>query len=251
MRSLILSFFGLFLCIHNQAFAQVSLTEFQIIANVFKAEFAPDLATQNARLTINRPPSPQTPNFWWDLDQSHASYSGYLDPNGSIEHNLFVFGGYARMVGMTMDGVAMTLCHELGHGIGGAPFKDKVDKNQVSTEGQSDYFATRSCIKRIFKRLPEEVPVIAPSNFTAKLCESHFKKKEELYLCNRGFQALEVERMFLRTQGTSDVYYENPDLSIAKKIDTTPTFYPKPQCRLDTMMAGILEQNRPRCWWVP
>ncbi|WPU66417.1 hypothetical protein [Peredibacter starrii] len=241
-----------FLCFAFSAQAQVTLAEFQIIKAVFEAEFGPELKAQNARLNINRPPTPATPNFWWDLEAAHASYSGYKDPQTGIQdHNLYLFGGYGKMVGMTMDGVAMTLCHELGHGIGGAPYKNKTDNIQASTEGQSDYYAARYCIKRIFKRLPEEVPVKAPDTYTAKLCEAKFKKSEDLKLCYRGFQELEVERIFLRTQGPNDTYYDTPDKTVVKKTDLSPTFYPSPQCRLDTMMAGLLEKERPRCWFAP
>lgn len=242
-----------YISFHLPAQAQISLTEFQVVSAVFQAEFAEDMTARNATLTINRPPSPQAPNFWWNLDQVHASYSGYKDDDFH-EHNLFLFGGYARMKGMTVDGVAMTLCHELGHGIGGSPFKDKGDDSEVSTEGQSDYFAARECIKRVFRRLPETQPVLAPSSYTSQLCASRFKTEEDLYLCHRGFQVLEVERIFLRTQlrqEETDVSYETPDPAIVTEMDLSPTFYPSAQCRLDTMVAGILEEERPRCWWAP
>lgn len=232
--------------------AQISLTEFQVLKAIFEAEFAQDMKKLNGRLIINRDPNPSMPNFWWNLDTVHASYSQYKDPQtGIMDHNIFLFGGYGRMEGMTMDGVAMTLCHELGHGIGGKPYKDKGNEEIVSTEGQSDYFAARYCIKRIFKKLPEQAPVHPPTPYTEKLCNSRFKTGEEHYLCHRGFQTLEVERIFLRTQGPDDTHYETPDKTVVKKMDLSPTFYPSPQCRLDTMVAGILEKERPRCWWAP
>lgn len=233
--------------------AQVSLTQFQDIATAFQMEFGPELASQNARLTINKPPSPQLPNFWWDLNERHASYSSYKGADGVYDHFIFLFGGYARMPGMTPDGIAMTLCHELGHGVGGAPYKDKGKYDIASTEGQSDYFAARHCIKRMFKHIPEFQTVAAPSVYTAELCRRHFSKPEDLYACHRGFQALEVERMYFRIPdgAAQETYYETPDQNVAEQMDLSPTYYPSPQCRLDTMMAGILEQERPRCWFVP
>lgn len=225
-----------------------------MISTAFHDEFDEELAQKGAQLNINKAPSPQYPNFWWDLDQVHASYTSYSD--GTVtDHNLFVFGGYARMKGMTLDGVAMTLCHELGHGIGGMPLKNKHPSDTpASTEGQSDYYAARYCIKRIFKLIPESEPITAPSMFTEKLCLKHFKNEDDILLCHRGFQTLEVEKIFLTTQlmeGESEVNYETPDKSVVKKIDLSPSFYPSAQCRLDTMVAGILEQPRPRCWWAP
>ena len=232
--------------------AQISLIEFQVVTSIFQAEYATEMKGINAQLHINRPPTPQMPNYWWDLDHVHASYSTYSDETGT-DHNLFLFGGYARMEGMTMDGVAMTLCHEMGHGIGGAPYKDKGDNSKVSAEGQSDYYAARSCIKRIFRRLPPQEPVAAPDPYSASLCDDRFNKVDDRELCYRGFQVLEVERIFLRTQITdgSDTYFDTPDTTVVSKVNMAPDFYPNPQCRLDTMIAGLLENDRPRCWWAP
>lgn len=41
------------------------------------------------------------------------------------------------------------LCHELGHHLGGAPFKP--DISWMSTEGQADYFSGSTCLKKIWR----------------------------------------------------------------------------------------------------
>lgn len=242
-----------YLLLPLSSFAQISLMEFEMVSNVFYQEFSEELKKNNATLYINRPPAPQMPHYWWELDVVHASYTSYSDESGT-DHNLYLFGGFARMEGMTVDGVAMTLCHELGHGIGGLPLKNKpANDYPASTEGQSDYYAARHCIKRIYKALPESFPIYAPNSFAQEQCLKHFKDEEDIQLCYRGFQTLEVEKIFLRTQITdgTDVSYDTPDQTIVTRMDLSPTFYPSPQCRLDTMVAGILEQERPRCWWAP
>lgn len=242
-----------FLVFSINTYAQISLMEFKMVSDAFHEVFSEELKQRNSTLYINRPPAPQLPNYWWDLDVVHASYTSFSDESGT-DHNLYLFGGYARMEGMTMDGVTMTLCHELGHGIGGYPMKNKDPLDYpASTEGQSDYYAARHCIKRIFKVLPESAPVLAPTPYTEELCLKHFNTDEDIYLCHRGFQTLEVEKIFLRTQVQEgqDVDYDTPDTSVVTKMDLSPTFYPSAQCRLDTMVAGILEQERPRCWWAP
>lgn len=243
----------IFLCTTiSTARAQVTLEQFQEIAGIFEKEFASDLTTGKARLEINRPPSPRTPDFWWNLTEKHASYSSSVDKNGYRVHLLFLFGGYAKMPGMTADGVAMTLCHELGHGIGGAPMKEKSDGIPSSTEGQADYFAARHCLRRIFKHLAPSAPIQAPSAYTASLCEGQFQTAQDLINCHRGFQVLEVQRIFLKgIPGGADTFYETPDTTVVQAIDASPTYYPAPQCRLDTMIAGILQRERPRCWWAP
>lgn len=234
------------------AFAQVSLTEFRQISEAFQQEWNADLSAQKSELFINRAPSPQFPNYWWDLDYTHASYSTYTRPESGIrEHNLFLFGGYARIPGMTPDLVMATLCHELGHGIGGAPLKKKKDPEPISAEGQSDYFAYRFCLERMFKRVPAKAPVVAVSSYVEILCRSQSRDSASLEFCYRGFQTLEVERMVFKKSPNGETSYETPDTSVVSEVNDSETYYPSAQCRIDTMMAGLLKQERPRCWWAP
>lgn len=229
----------------------MSLPEFKKLVDVFHQEFDQELRQKNSLMIINNPTGGDA-DFWWKMDQRHASYSSYQDPNGSLTHFLFLFGGYARIPGMTIEGVAMTLCHELGHGIGSAPLKECGEKRCASVEGQADYFAARFCIKRILKRLP--VTLSTPlDSYTEQKCQERFKTKSELEMCYRSFRVLENERLFFRTEEGSAVetYYDRPDLSVVDKVELDPYFYPEAQCRLDTMVNGILELERPLCWWRP
>jgi len=59
---------------------------------------------------------------------------------------LNMYGGLARHEAITMDGMALVACHELGHHLGGAP---KVS-SWASNEGQSDYYANLKCLRQVF-----------------------------------------------------------------------------------------------------
>lgn len=231
--------------------AEVSLTEFKKLTEIFHKEYDQELKAQGAVMIINNPTGGD-PDFWWKMEARHASYSGYLDPNGTLTHFLFLFGGYARIPGMDLEGVAMTLCHELGHGIGGDPKKESGEKVRASVEGQSDYFAARYCLKRILKHLPIR-PLHSLDSFVVSRCNERFKADQERVMCYRSFLVLEKERLFFRTQegGGMETYYDRPDPTVVDKIELDPYFYPEAQCRLDTMVNGILELERPRCWWKP
>lgn len=234
------------------AAAQISLSEFTQVTEAFKAEWTAELSAQKSELFINRPPSPQVPNYWWDLDYTHASYSTYTRPESGIrEHNIFLFGGYARIEGMTQDTVIATLCHELGHGVGGEPLKQKRDLEPISTEGQSDYYAYRFCLERMFKRIPARAPVVAVSPYVASLCQAQSADAQALQFCYRGFQTLEIERMLFKQSQNVETSYETPDTSVVSEVNHSETFYPSAQCRIDTMVAGLLKQERPLCWWAP
>ncbi len=237
-----------------RAEAQVSYSELQSVVSVFHRVYAPELKGQNATLIINGGAAEESKDPWWSFADRHASYGSYVDSEGMRTHYIFMFGGYARMPGMSAEGVAMTLCHELGHGIGGAPFKDKPEGEPlVSVEGQADYFAARFCIKRILPHISSRTPIRPVDSWVENQCARTFPDPDRRRLCLRVFQVLEVERMYFKTQPgiEEETNYETPDASETDSVELNPYHYPSPQCRLDTMVAGALEKPPPRCWWRP
>ncbi len=245
-RRLLILAFSLYL---TPAWAQVSYEETHSIIRSFYDEYSPELTAQNSVLVINPAPSPDQPDFWWNLDHTHASYSSVTTDEGILQHMLFIFGGFARMPGMTADSLMKTICHEVGHGIGGAPFKKKQHKELVSTEGQSDYFATSSCLRRMFQRHPH---IAKPSSrFVEQTCGAHFTSESELNYCYRAFTALEVDIQMFRQAYNVETSFELKDPTVVTEVNLEETFYPSPQCRLDTSVAGVLNLERPRCWWTP
>ncbi len=235
----------------SHSFAGITLPEFKKLVDIFHKEYDQELKAQNAIFKVNHTAPGADPDMWWNLPNVHASYSSHTE-NGIRTHFLFLFGGYARLEGMTIEGVANTLCHELGHGIGGAPYKDKVESYLVSTEGQADYYATKVCIKRILKYISPKKPISALDGFVDLKCRKYSKTTAELQMCYRGFETLENERLFFRIEEDGkETFYDRPDLSVTLKINTAPDFYPDSQCRLDTMVNGILGLERPLCWFKP
>lgn len=234
------------------AAGQISESDFNFITQVFHAEYDAELKAKNQAITVNPASNAAMVGFWWKLDDVRASYSSLYDEDKNLlTHYLFLMGGYARMKGMTRDGVAATLCHELGHGIGGGPYKAyEYEKTDVSVEGQADYFAFRYCLPRIFKRLPPAAPVKPLNATTDSKCKTLPKASYEF--CTRAFQTLESERIFFRLHPTDpDSEYDKHDPTVVTAIEKDPFHYPSTQCRLDTMMNGILGKERPRCWFAP
>ena len=59
-----------------------------------------------------------------------------------------MFGGLARHETITPDGFALVACHEIGHHLGGFP---KYNGNGwASNEGQSDYFSSLKCLRKLW-----------------------------------------------------------------------------------------------------
>lgn len=232
--------------------AQVSIETLKTVVAAFHAEYDQELATKQSRIVVNPAPTPAQPDFWWNLADVRAAYAALYDKDSKVlTHYLYLLGGYGKLAGMTQDGIAATLCHELGHGIGGPPYKAYKDEDtDVSVEGQADYFAFRYCLPRIFKRLKPNAEVKSVNAHTDSLCK-HIPQAR-YSLCTRVFQALEVERTFFRlNKEDPTTNYSTPDSSISTEVNKDPYFYPSSQCRLDTMMAGLFEKERPRCWYLP
>ena len=237
-------FFTVLVVCARESFAQVQAHELQIVSHAFIAEYQDELAKNNSKLLINRPPTAGATDFWWNLDAVRASYSTSYE-SGARTHYIFVMGGYARQPGMTVDGLIATICHELGHGLAGAPYKDGQDSGaKISVEGQADYFAYRSCVPRMFKRLGTTKMNRPVSAQMAKLCSVVTNS-----VCMRALQTLETEKAYFwnSTQTHVDIFSYDP--SVAIKTDLRPDYYPSPQCRLDTMLAGIIGSKRPACWF--
>jgi hypothetical protein len=125
-----------------------------------------------------------------------------------------MYGGLARYPGMTEMGFQIVLCHEIGHHLGGQPTYNQ-GRDWASVEGQSDYWATLSCMKTL------GLDSMAGSLVTASV--------------------------LARLSGDRTPSRSTRDTS---KVRTTYEGHPRAQCRLDTMDWGREAKPRPGCWFA-
>ncbi len=188
--------------------------------------------------------------------------------------SLVLDGGNASHPYMTLDSVAVILCHEIGHFLGGPPmYPPNSMWGWFSVHGQADYFATSQCLRKYFEgqenqSIISEMPI--PRYVTAK-CQDNFSDPEDIALCQRGAMAPFATIVAYLNQENRDelkinnpnhsISFQTPDTSIAKE---TFIKHPTAQCRLDTYFQGILcndlnddgicigpNGQRPRCWFNP
>lgn len=246
----------------SQAHAQISFLDLQKIESAFHAEYDAELSSANASFFINKPPTPDMPTFWWNRTEARASYGSYIDKEtGYREHYIFFFSGFASLPGMTVDAAVLTICHELGHGLAGAPYKDKFPgEADISVEALADEFAVKSCFPRMAKRIqapsiisnhPALVRTQEGETFIRNECARHFSDLSRQFYCLRVFNALEFERLYYRTSPDilEDTAFERKDPSRVSAVITKADYYPHSQCRIDTMLAGLFNEPRPACWW--
>jgi hypothetical protein len=150
-----------------------------------------------------------------------------------------MFGGLARHPAITQDGFTLVLCHELGHHIGGAPKKRDGMNPWAGSEGQSDYFATLKCLRRVFlndnndaivKKL--EVPATL-----AKACKANHSN-EDVSICIRsGMAGASVAALFSSIGQTKSADFSTPDRTV---VSSNVDSHPDTQCRLDTFFQGAV-----------
>lgn len=187
-----------------------------------------------------------------------------------------VAGGIARATGMSKDSLALIVCHEIGHHLGGAPRTFLFD-GWPAAEGQADYWAASKCLKNYYKELHHQEAVIS-SELPAKAlqdCSSVYKDYSELKICIKTMKANLDFSTFLNA--LPDV--KNPtsleDVDPREVKGTNTNHYPRAQCRVDTIYQGALcnidanvatsesdakighcndttkPGTRPRCWYRP
>lgn len=236
--------------------AEITRQDTREIFAAIHAAYDAELGARGESIHLNSAPSGVD---WLDYPHIHASYSRYSTRNASgrstLHHEISIFGGMIELPGMTRDSAALILCHELGHGLGGAPFKDaSADSEKMSVEGQADFYAASVCLPRVFRYLAQPLtPLWAPSPRAiapdpARLVLERGCPDE---ICRRSFAAAEGFRALLsRVWGPrGETRWDLRDASAVSAVDTRPAHYPSAQCRLDTLVNGILKSERPACWF--
>ena len=175
----------------------------------------------------------------WDdpTVNARAGQTG-LDSNWTV----YMYGGLARRAEMTADGFALVICHELGHHLGGFPFKDDSGSHGwAASEGQADYWGSQECLRKVFKNDLEENAKAATTvvPFAKKQCDRTYTDQRDRNLCYRSTNAAIPLAQLLAALGneTDPLEFSKPDPS---QVTTTNTSHPRAQCRLDTYFAADL-----------
>lgn len=217
---------------HTKPASNITLEISQKISQEFLKQFESRLHAKGLQFEVK---------VDWDINwlAAHA----HFDKKSSA---VVLWGGYLRAPGMNEIIIATTLCHELGHLIAGPPLQTITVENNVSTEGQSDFYAG-SCVAEFAKKHPKYFKEI--SFEVRNYCENDFNCSVALegglqtvrFLQKWGFEAYEPVELF-------------------KQAAATKTFvrnrYPENQCRLDSYKARALCLKNstkncapPPCWW--
>jgi hypothetical protein len=211
----------------SMANANLDEAKFNEVIDSVVTVYAPIISSMGGKLKVERN---------WD-DGTVNAYAS----RRSGTWNVAMFGGLARHQTITPDGFALVVCHEVGHHIGGAPKKASWMSSWASNEGQSDYFATLKCLRKVF-RSDNNIEIMAKVKVPAAVvttCAAQFNNSSDQALCQRGAMAgMSTARLFQELRKQPDApKFTTPDSKVVKKTDDA---HPATQCRLDTYYAGAI-----------
>ena len=203
----------------------ISREQFESVINKVENIYSSIVASKNGRLVIQR--------NWTD-----GTVNAVATQDGPI-WEVQMFGGLARHEAITVDGMALVVCHEIGHHLGGAPRKR--GSKWASNEGQSDYFSTAKCLRKVFiaDNNKQIVAALVPPTSLIGTCKTSKSSEEDQLICIRsGMAGMSVAKLFqsLGNEFTPPSFDKVDSSEVLETVDR----HPKTQCRLDTYMAGAL-----------
>jgi hypothetical protein len=200
-------------------------SEFNGVIDRIEAFYRPIVASRGGNLTIQR--------NWQD-----GTVNAYADRSGN-SWIVKMYGGLARHPAITLDGFTLVACHEMGHHLGGAP---KFPGQWASNEGQSDYFSTLKCLRKIWAS-DNNVELVKTSKVPAEVtqnCEKSFGDANSIALCVRTAMAgLSSATLMQQLSNAPAISFSTPD---SRVVSQTSDMHPAAQCRLDTYYGGSICQ---------
>ncbi|MBQ49168.1 MAG: hypothetical protein CMP10_17455 [Zetaproteobacteria bacterium] len=207
--------------LHLEDDAGNNMTEeqFNQIIDDITVIYSPIVAGLGGRLQINK---------LWSLNTVNASATRSIDA-----WIVNMYGGLARRSEITPDAFALVICHELGHHLGGFPFMDV----WLANEGESDYFATVACARKIWADQDTENARagLTIEAYPRSMCDFKWKFWKSRHLCYRIMNA-SASMVSLYAAGYG-IAFDTPS---RVEVPFTWHAHPSAQCRLDTLVAGAL-----------
>ena len=174
---------------------------------------------------------------YWDSTVVNA----YM--NEQYQINLVsISGALARRPEISPEGLALIVCHEIGHAYGGKPER-RAPLFLASVEGQADYYGAGVCLEKVLKYMASSDQYLV-TDYMRRSCQ----KGERPEVCEQILVSGQSAGNFLANLKEEPLPdYETPDET---RVRRTLRSYPKKvQCRLDTYFNAALDLERPRCWF--
>lgn len=204
--------------------ANMTEKQFNAVIDSVVSKYQEPAAKQGAKIKVNA--------LW-----TNSTVNASAQQQGS-SWIINMYGGLARRPEVTPDGFAMVVCHELGHHFGGFAFKGS---SWAANEGQSDYFATHACARRVWGDQKQVNAQFRDTvgEFEKSKCDEAYSQQSDRDLCYRTTAAGLSLATLLSKLGSSTIEprFDTPD---SNKVARTNDAHPAAQCRLDTYFQAAL-----------
>ena len=215
--------------VNAKRFGGLSEEQFTKAIDSVETVYTPIITSMGATLKIVRK--------WTD-----PTVNAYAQQSGKT-WMVSMFGGLARHETITEDGMALVVCHEIGHHIAGAPlysWKASPNAGWAATEGQSDYFSTTKCLRRVWLN-EDNASIVAAMEIPELVktsCKTAWSNENDYNICLRGAMAgASVSNLFAALRKSPPGAFNTPDPAVVAR---TYEAHPAYQCRLDTYFQGAL-----------
>lgn len=208
--------------------AQITQAEFDLRIKALQDVYTPIVSHHRGRLSLKG---------LWTNDRIVARATQMFG-SWKVEFS----GGLARRPELTPDGMTLIICHEIGHHLGGFPFAggSPLGGYWAAVEGQSDYYSTQVCARKMWSQETEINASFAGSvkPFARAQCDLTFQSVEDRNLCYRTTVASESVILTMATLMNKPVpTFETPDATVRT---ATIEGHPAVQCRMDTLFQGSI-----------
>lgn len=221
----------LYISVDDKSAGGITESQFTNIINKVEDAYSDVVADEGATLYIERK---------WD-DGTVNAYARQIEEDGEKIYMVSMFGGLARHETITEDGFSLVVCHELGHHLGGAPQKSRQGSTWASNEGQSDYWGTMKCLRKVWSK-ENNAQVVKKLKIDAEVasrCKTTYRDSNDRAVCMRAAMAgKSLASLFNSLRRiTTPVDFSDP---ITTEVVSTNNSHPMPQCRLDTYFRASL-----------
>lgn len=197
-------------------------------------------------------------------DWEKPFFSAWAHEEKDKRFSLNFWGGLARIPGMNDEAMALVACHELAHLLGGSPRMKNPNFKKMSSEGQSDFYASSICMKNYLRFKHREKKLNIPhevSGVRYTLCRTSFEEEEDFLICLHTQRAILAFMVLLQHQSSAPLGLDLLSPDPHQVEETNFDSYPSPQCRIDTLLSGSLcsaqdypcdhtKNARPGCWFL-
>lgn len=154
-----------------------------------------------------------------------------------------ITGALARRPELSPDGFTLILCHELGHHLAGFAFARSGNPMMgvwAAVEGQSDYFATQACARKLWAAdLARNAEFRATvTEYVRERCDQAWSNENDQNLCYRTSAGVEsMTNTMAALMQKPAPRFDTPDTSaVANTLESHPPI----QCRMDTSLQGAI-----------